>query len=177
FQIAETGEQCGEKPEHMTHLRGNLLVPKTHPRIAFRGKLDVLEGQIICLQQLAHEEGRDPLVELLEQLLSLVRRILGAEVRDAALPPFSLWGMDADAVRRASHRVKDSVGIDHPVPDWRMGKLCAGLNLLRAQVREAELSAYAAFANAGGHEDLLLAMNRLSSAVYLLFCKEVKRHG
>ena len=26
-----------EKPEHMTHLHGDVLVPKTHPRIAFRG--------------------------------------------------------------------------------------------------------------------------------------------
>ena len=40
---AATGLGLGrEKPEEMTHLRGNLLVKKTHPRIAFRGKLDRL---------------------------------------------------------------------------------------------------------------------------------------
>lgn len=42
---AQTGAGYGEKPEHMTHLRGNLLVPKTHPRIAFRGQLDSLQGR------------------------------------------------------------------------------------------------------------------------------------
>jgi ethanolamine utilization cobalamin adenosyltransferase len=31
------------KPEHMTHLYGNMLVFKDHPRIVFRGKLDSLE--------------------------------------------------------------------------------------------------------------------------------------
>ena len=44
---AATGLGLGrEKPEEMTHLRGNLLVKKTHPRIAFRGKLDSLEAAI-----------------------------------------------------------------------------------------------------------------------------------
>ena len=42
FQDGATGMELTEKPEGMTHLRGNLLVPKTHPRIAFRGKLDTL---------------------------------------------------------------------------------------------------------------------------------------
>ena len=33
-----------EKPEHMTHLNGEILVPKTHPRICFRGAMDTLEA-------------------------------------------------------------------------------------------------------------------------------------
>ena len=32
------GGYLEEKPEHMTHLNAQVLVPKTHPRIAFRGK-------------------------------------------------------------------------------------------------------------------------------------------
>ena len=36
-----------EKPEHMTHLDGDTLVPKTHPRIAFRGEMDTLEAEIM----------------------------------------------------------------------------------------------------------------------------------
>ena len=31
-----------EKPEHLTHLYGDVLVRKTHPRIAFRGAMDTL---------------------------------------------------------------------------------------------------------------------------------------
>ena len=40
YRDASTGITYAEKPEHMTHLRGNLLVEKTHPRIALRGALD-----------------------------------------------------------------------------------------------------------------------------------------
>ena len=38
------GAYVTEKPEHMTHLNGDSLVLKTHPRITFRGALDTLEG-------------------------------------------------------------------------------------------------------------------------------------
>lgn len=48
---AQTGAGYGEKPEHMTHLRGNLLVPKTHPRIAFRGQLVSLQAEIIAFRR------------------------------------------------------------------------------------------------------------------------------
>ena len=52
-----------EKPEHMTHLNGDVLVSKSHPRIAFRGAVDTLEAEII-LCQLNEEQlkaaGRDP---------------------------------------------------------------------------------------------------------------------
>ena len=33
----------------MTHLRGNVLVFKDHPRIAFRGYIDLLEAEILSL--------------------------------------------------------------------------------------------------------------------------------
>ena len=39
-----------EKPEHMTHLYGDVLVEKTHPRIAFRGAIDTLESEILLCQ-------------------------------------------------------------------------------------------------------------------------------
>ena len=35
-----TGGFLTEKPEHMTHLNGDFLVVKDHPRIIFRGKLE-----------------------------------------------------------------------------------------------------------------------------------------
>ena len=40
----------GVKPEHMTHLNKSTLVPKTHPRIRLRGKLDSFEA--LLLQQM-----------------------------------------------------------------------------------------------------------------------------
>ena len=41
------GGFCEEKPEHMTHLHGDVLVHKTHPRIAWRGAMDTLEAELI----------------------------------------------------------------------------------------------------------------------------------
>ena len=66
---AQTGAGYGEKPEHMTHLRGNLLVPKTHPRIAFRGQLDSLQAEIICLQAEACDRKQEKLVTDLGDIL------------------------------------------------------------------------------------------------------------
>lgn len=34
----------------MTHLNGDFLVVKDHPRIIFRGKLDTLESELILCQ-------------------------------------------------------------------------------------------------------------------------------
>ena len=42
-----SGAVLAEKPEHMSHLNGNVLVLKTHPRIRFRGKMDTLEGELL----------------------------------------------------------------------------------------------------------------------------------
>jgi ethanolamine utilization cobalamin adenosyltransferase len=59
-----------------------------------------------------------------------------------------------------------------------MGPLAARLNLLRTRVREAELLAVRVFGpGEDGRDDLILAMNRLSSALYWLFCRLVSGGG
>ena len=52
-----------------------------------------------------------------------------------------------------------------------MGESVLTLNLLRAQVREAEISAAKAFNEE--RTDIIEALNRLSSAVYILECKTI----
>ena len=168
---AETGKGYREKPEDMTHLRGNLLVPKTHPRIAFRGRLDSLEACILELQALADSEGNKELCAQLGELLDHVRCVLGAEVKDQTLEPKKLFGYDHSQLRYVSHHVKEELGIDHPVPDYRMGMTALKLNTLRTCIREAELAAAAAFP--GNRPDLIEEMNRLSSGAYILFCRQV----
>lgn len=171
---AATGLPLGrEKPEEMTHLRGNLLVKKSSPRIAFRGKLDSLEAAILEAQALAHRQNapavRDGLGEVLEQ----VRLVLGAEVKDQPLEEVPILGMDQARLRQVSHNVKGAFGIDHPIPSWEMGELALRLNTLRTPVRETELAAAVAFEAPGEtpRPDIIRALNRLSSAVYILFCK------
>lgn len=173
-----TGETMSEKPEHMTHLRGNILVPKTHPRILFRGKLDTLMAQLIGVQMVADECGKQRVAEGLEELLGYLRQMLAAEVKEEPLAEVHLLGMDSNMIRQTSHHVKEHIGIPHPVPNYRMGRLCVALNRLRTQVREAELCAAQVFLRDDHMErvDIIEGLNRLSSCVYILFCRTLAGH-
>ncbi len=172
---AATGAGYREKPEDMTHLRGNLLVPKTHPRIALRGKLDSLEADLLAAQLIALREGYPALCRDLQEVLQRVRDILAAEVKEQPLEERSLFGLSQAELRQVSHHVREHFGIDHPVPDCSMGEPAISLNRLRTRVREAELSAAEAFSAPGGtsREDIIRQLNRLSSGVYILFCRVV----
>lgn len=173
---AESGQPYREKPEGMTHISANRLVKKSHPRIAFRGKLDYLQSEIILLQYECDKYGQRGMLGKLGELLELTRTILACEVKEEPMPVFCLFGMDAETLRRASHDVMSSMGMEHPIPDYRMGILCAKLNRLRTIVRETELYAVNAFPD-GERKDIILALNRMSSAVYLMFLEGVKQHG
>ena len=171
---ARTGQGYSEKPEYMTHLRGNVLVPKTHPRIAFRGQLDSLEADIICLQTDAWERGYQRVVDDMDEILKSVQKILGAEVKEEPLAPMDLLGLDDAGLRRVSHHVKENIGIDHPIPNYKMGKIPAQINQVRTRVRETELAAAQAFIDDEGkieRADIIQQLNRLSSAVYIVFCR------
>ena len=63
------------KPEHMTHLNAQVLVPKTHPRIVFRGKLDSLEAELLLCAQDFPGLQKD-----LGEVLELARRIIRCDV-------------------------------------------------------------------------------------------------
>lgn len=171
---AVTGDGYERKPEHMTHLRGNLLVSKTHPRIYFRGCLDALQAEIICLQAEAFELGEEKLVSDLGDILHSTRLILGAEVKEEALNSVQILGMNADKLREQSHQVKKYFGIEHPIPDYSMGRMAVQLNHLRTKVREVELAAAHTFISESGlveRADIIEHLNRMSSAVYIVFCR------
>lgn len=170
---AATGEGYTEKPEHMTHLHGNLLVEKTHPRIALRGRLDSFQAQLLLVQQAACAAGSHKLVEQLTDVLSFVRAILGAEVREKPLGEPPLLGMNAAELRDYSHHIPERLGIPHPVLDYTAGAVVLQLNLLRTKARECELAAAHAFGS--DRRDIIQALNRLSSALYILECQELAR--
>jgi ethanolamine utilization protein EutL len=74
FRVLATGQYLAEKPEHLTHLQDDLsLVPKTHPRMDLRGKLDLLEGHLLDAQLAADADGMRDLVGELEEALALAR--------------------------------------------------------------------------------------------------------
>ena len=161
-----------EKPEHMTHLNSEVLVPKDHPRILFRGKMDTLEAELI-LCQLAEKELEDPVGEI----LGLAREILRCEVLEETLVPKPLCGLTEEAQRKRSHFPQDYYGQPHFMPQAADGKAIARLNRARTAAREAELAAVSAFTHRDGRverPDLLRALNRMSSMLYILM---IQRKG
>ena len=181
FQSLDTGQRYGEKPDHLTHLiDDSTLVRKTHPRIVARGKLDLLQAAILDAQVAADVEQAGGLVGALGELLELARALVGAEVTGRALPPLRLFGMTGLEIRDATHHTRELYGVPFMYPDVRQGLVVAKLNLARAIAREAEVAVLQAFpAETGGptappsRPDLSEALNRLSSALYLLACKYV----
>ncbi|MDR1657623.1 MAG: cobalamin adenosyltransferase [Deltaproteobacteria bacterium] len=172
--IGPDGEVYDHKPEAMTHLTGRRLVAKNHPVIIWRGRLDSLCASIINAQLTGIDCGREDFVSDLEEILEFVRALLPAELRGKPVPQFLLAGLDAQAVRERSHNPQKFFGHSHMKSTCRMGPLPVALNLLRTMVRETELAAATAFIDSDGHcsrEDIVMALNRLSSLFYVLMFK------
>ncbi len=163
------------KPERMTQMAHGDLVEKTHPRIVFRGKLDTFEAQLVLFEaQLLAAGDNLTLIEELEQVGALAGRIMRSEVLEEKLGDFTLLGFDEAALRDRSHHPEKYYGVKAlTLPTYRMSNTYLSLNLLRAQAREVELTAVKAFAP-GGHksgEEIIRALNRMSSALFIMMCK------
>ena len=160
------GGYLEEKPEHMTHLNGEVLVPKSHPRIYFRGKMDTLEAELI-LCQLAAEE----LVTPVGEVLTLARQVLRCDVLEEPLKWETLCGLTEEEQRKRSHFPQEYYGQPHFMPSAGDGAVIARLNRARCAAREAELAAAEAFADREGNPtrpDILKTLNRMSSMLYIL---------
>jgi len=164
------GAVLREKPEQMTHLNGNLLVPKTHPRIRFRGAMDALEAELL-LCQLNCEKWRTELGEI----LALARNLIRCEVMEESVPEGELCGLTMEEQRARSHRPQDYYGQVHFMPEVSDGAVVLQLNRCRTAARAAELAAAAAFVDEDGNYsrvDILKALNRMSSMIYILMVCE-----
>ncbi len=165
-----SGGYAEEKPEHMTHLNGEVLVLKTHPRIRFRGKMDTLEAELILCQLVpGAPEGA------LGEILDLSRKILRCDVLEEPLRQDTLCGLTQEEQRGRSHMPQDYYGQPHFMPQASDGSVIAGLNRARCFAREAELTAVEAFSDRNGNlirEDIPKALNRMSSMLYLLMIQE-----
>ena len=169
------GGTITQKPEHMTHLNAQVLVSKTHPRIGFRGAIDFLEAQLLLCQSQA--EG--VLYGKLQEGLDLARLLIRCDVLEEPLPERSLGGMDQQALRSRSHLPQNYYGQPHFMPEGKDGGLLLQINLARTAARQAELAAIHAFSDRDGNPtrtDILQALNRLSSYLYILMI-ELKAKG
>jgi ethanolamine utilization cobalamin adenosyltransferase len=168
------GSTVTEKDEHMTALAGNVLVPKDHPNIRLRGQLDSLEALILSTQVAFSRLGLAKGVAELADVLGYVQQILRAEVLGVRLEERPVIGLDQAGIRSLSHDPKPTFGIPHFMTSVEDGEAVVALNLLRTKVREVELAAYEAFKREGQpprREDLIRALNRLSSVFYIMMLK------
>lgn len=175
FVDYETGAYYPEKPEHMTHLAGNVLVPKCHPRIRLRGRLDSLQADVVLAQaELYGSGGSQKLIGELEDILRVLREMMRCDVLDEPFRLETIIGLSHAALREQSHDPQRFFGVKAMVlPDYTMGRGFALLNRLRASVREAEAEAVEAFREGARvtRPDLVEALNRMSSAVHILMCR------
>ena len=174
FVDYETGAYYMEKPEHMTHLYGNVLVVKNHPRILFRGKLDSLQALVVLAQVSIHEGGRQKLVEDLDNVLHILREMMRCDVLDETFQNETILGLTHAQLRAQSHDPQQFFGVKAMVlPDYTMGRDFALINQLRTAVRETEVAASEAFREGSRYirDDLIEALNRLSSALHILMCR------
>ena len=116
----------------------------------------------------------------LGEILDYTRRLLRWEVLGQPVEEGKLLGLTEQELRRRSHFPQDYYGQPHFMPEASDGKRMIHLNLARTAAREAELAAAAAFTGPEGtvtRPDLIRAMNRLSSAIYLLMIRQKGNEG
>lgn len=170
-----TGAFFTSKPEHMTQLTGNKLVPKNHLRIIFRGKLDSLQSLIIRNQTaIAKNPRRSKLLEDLEDIMKILQNIMRCDVLDEPFTIERIIGLTHAELREHSHNPVKFYNIRQMIlPHYTMGEEYAILNQIRTAIRECEISAVNAYqvGNDYTHQDILEEFNRLSSALHIMMCK------
>ena len=155
-----------EKPEHMTHLNAQVLVSKDHPRIRFRGMIDLLEAELLlCIGSCPHVSVQ------LGEILAFVRELIRCDVLEKPVEQKRLCGLTMDELRSRSHRPQDYYGQPHFMPEPADDKSLLQVNRARCVARQVELAAVEAFSDREGNPtrlDILQAMNRVSSMLYLV---------
>lgn len=168
------GIHLEKKPEHMTHLRGNLLVFKDHKRIILRGAIDYLESEIIIAQTVSERLQLPKLTKELEETIRLIRKLLQCEIKEEEVGDFLLGGLNEKELREQSHHPSQYFGMRHFLPTYQQGEMTAYLNKLRTLARKTEIAAFKAFKAEDGtviREDIIRAFNRLSSFFWIMMFK------
>lgn len=170
----ETGKRFTKKPECMTQLHDNVLVTKSSHRICFRGKLDSIQSLVVYAQAVIAEVNDLKIVDDLDSILNALREIMRADVLEEDVRPFDLIGMSFEEIHERSHNPQKYYGVEQlKLPDYKLGKAYALLNMIRSGIREAEVAAARAYIVDRQIErpDIIEALNRLSSAMHVMMSK------
>lgn len=161
---AECGQPVRQKPDHMTQLDAATFAPKTAPRLKFRGRVDSLHAFVMLAAAQARRCQLPELARHLDTLAAYCREIMSAEYNVRPVARLDLAGMTEEELHEISHRPEHHLGIPHLVPGAEDHEILHWLNVVRTQAREVEVVAL----ESGVPGDLAHALNRLSSAVYVL---------
>lgn len=174
YTALDSGRQYDRKPEDMTQLHGKTVVRKDHPRIQLRGRLDSLQSDILLLHARCGAAAPQLAADLAE-LLGWAREILRAEVLETAPVELTLAGLTAAELHERSHNPRKFFNIGHILPGIEMSLTVLELNKLRSTVREIELVAVAALAEAKSPwgQQIIEALNRMSSGIYVLMLTHI----
>lgn len=176
YQLPD-GSTIDVKPEHMTQLTGNQLVPKDDARIRLRGEIDILISELLKAQWRIAQLGYQALVDDLEDVYGYIGALSRAEVLEEPFEAQRVIGLSYDEVHEMSHHPKRFFGRGHLFNiSYTEGEPTLLLNALRAQARRAELTFYEAFKTDDGsvsRPDLMEGYNRLSSIFYVLCLRAV----
>ena len=160
------------KPDAMTHLDATTLVAKNDLRIAFRGRVDSAIAHAVLLQTQWQQEAVAPALQrMLADIRSALGNVLRCETLGETMLPITVGDFDEAQLHAVSHHPLKHLGHDHIVPALEHGSTVARLNVLRTAIREAEVAGAQSFIDKDfsvRRGDLLQALNRLSSAVYVL---------
>ena len=160
------------KPEDLTQLRDNILIDKKSPRIKYRGMLDLSQSIVIEIQCLCYEKNIDKLIIELDSVLDILRKLMSSDVLCTSLGEYKIAGETPDDIRKMSHNPKEYFGFNHQLPSYNDGLIGCKLNYLRTIIRQTELSAIVAFESKTKLEkEYIKAINRLSSAVYVIYMR------
>lgn len=165
-----------EKKESLTQLYGNTLVSKTHPRIKLRGQLDLLYSKFIILNHELKCTKNSKLYIDLKSISTFINTILLSEIIETPLDNILILNETLDKIKELSHNPKKYFGVEHLFNiDGDYDYIVLKLNELRSFSRVVEISAIEAFKNEQNkREDILTALNRLSSAIYVMMLKSIK---
>jgi len=170
---SECGQPLQAKPEHMTQIDAGHFAPKTSPRLVLRGRVDSLHAFVMLVASTARRFELPELAHHLDTLAAYCREIMSAEYNLRPVAPLVMMGKSEQDLHEISHWPDKYLGIAHIVPGPYDHEILHWLNLLRTQCREVEVVVLQAFPAdgidpSGARNSLSRALNRLSSAVYVL---------
>lgn len=164
-------QATSKKPETLTHLNADTLISKNDPRIKFRSEMDEAIALAIFIQTELQDSWPKSFSLWLADCRSALGNIMKSEVTNIPMLAIMMGEFDDAAIHKMSHNPLKYIGYDHIVPDAKFGKTVAKLNLLRTKIRAVETTAASVFILRDfvvERPDIMQALNRLSSAVYVL---------